>query len=92
MGHYSKPAEFVQCYYTTRAKHIYGGGAILERTAVEFDTDKVEIQPAIDLIANNGLWPACGSGKSGGNCGDDGSGFLSPGSICFNHHMDTYPP
>ena len=30
-------------------------------------TDKVEIQSVIDLIEYNGLWPACGGGKSRGN-------------------------
>ena len=29
-------------------------------------TDKVEIQPSIDLVEYDGLWPACGGGKSGG--------------------------
>ena len=55
--------------------------------------DKVEILPAIDLMECNGPRPAHGGGsKSGGNCGDDGSGFLTPSSIRYHHLKDTYPP
>ena len=55
-------------------------------------TDQVEIQPTIDLVEYDGFWPACGGGKSGGYCGDDGSGFLTPSPIGFHYHRDTNPP
>ena len=53
----------------------------------------MEIQSAIDLIKyDDGLWPTHEGGKSRGYRGDNGSGFFSPNSICFNDHRDhTHP-
>ena len=53
-------------------------------------THKVEIQPTIDLVEYGGLWPACGSGKSGGYRRDDGCGFLSPSPIGFHYYYYYY--
>ena len=70
---------------------LYSRRAILERIAAPLALTRWRFSRAIDLIKYDGLWPTHGGGKSRGYRGDNGSGFFSPSSICFNDPMDTYP-